>query len=273
MHFKGQGGHHLFAPLMANKLYLITSLDDFSRALLYADFWEKETTWNHIQAAEQVVLEHGVPYQWYADQHAIFRYVKSRDKQSPWREFQKFTDDVDPQYKQVLKEAGTELIYALSPQAKGKVERPYQWIQDRVVRTCMREKITCPDDAREVLQALVYQYNWSWRHSTTGEIPMERFQDAIREKKSLWRPFKIKPPYSDSRDIFCLRTKRIVDSYRQISIGKLKLNVPGVPSRQEVGLRLTPDFGKGVIHIRFWFKGFCTGRTTVQIQELPLVRF
>lgn len=107
--------HHKFAPLMDDKLYLITSLDDYSRALLYADFRERETSWNHIQAAQQVILEYGVPLKWYADQHSIFRYVKSRDKQSPWREFTKFTDDVDPQYKQVLKEAGTELIYALSP--------------------------------------------------------------------------------------------------------------------------------------------------------------
>jgi len=95
--------HHKFAPLMNDKLYLITSLDDYSRALLYADFWTKETAWNHIQAARQVILEYGLPLKWYADQHSIFRYVKSRDKQSPWREFNKFTDDVDPQYKQVLK--------------------------------------------------------------------------------------------------------------------------------------------------------------------------
>jgi len=34
-----------------------------------------------------------------------------------------------------------KVIYALSPQAKGKVERPYRWIQDRLVKTCYRENI------------------------------------------------------------------------------------------------------------------------------------
>jgi hypothetical protein len=36
---------------------------------------------------------------------------------------------------------GVDVTYALSPQAKGKVERSHQWLQDRVVRTCALEKI------------------------------------------------------------------------------------------------------------------------------------
>jgi hypothetical protein len=277
-HYTGElmqhdASYHLFVPLLGDKLVLTTTLDDFSRALLYADLWEKETTWNHIQAAQTLVCEYGIPYRWYMDQHAIFRYVKSRDKHSPWREFEKFTDDVDPQYKQVLKDIGIEPVYALSPQAKGKIERPYQWLQDRMVRTCMREKVTTVAGGRDVLYHLVNQYNWHWRHSTTGEIPMERYQDAIREKQSLWRPLDLKPPYADVKDIFCLRAKRIVDPYRNVSINKLKLSVPGVSPRQEVELRISPDYAKGVTEVRFWFKGTCTGRVAVKNQELPVVQF
>jgi hypothetical protein len=44
------------------------------------------------------------------------------------------------------------VIYALSPQAKGKIERPYQWLQDRIVRTCAREDIRTIEKAREVLK-------------------------------------------------------------------------------------------------------------------------
>jgi transposase len=265
--------HHLFVPLLGKKLVLITSLDDYSRALLYADFWDKETTWNHLQAAQILVCEYGVPHRWYVDQHRIFRYVKSRDKQSPWREFHQFTDDIDPQWKQAILESESNVTYALSPQAKGKVERPYQWIQDRVVRTCMREQIGNVPEAREVLKDLVYQYNWKWQHSTTQEIPMERYQDALRDKQSLWRPLNLRPPYTDARDIFCLRTKRIVDPYRRVSINKLKLNVPGVMPRQEVELRMYPDEKKQVVEIRFWFRNTCVGQQLVKLQELPVVKF
>ncbi|MDD5015349.1 MAG: hypothetical protein PHW73_09700 [Atribacterota bacterium] len=40
-----------------------------------------------------------------------------------------------------MDECRVKEIYALSPQAKGKIERPYTWIQDRLVRTCYRENI------------------------------------------------------------------------------------------------------------------------------------
>lgn len=76
--------HHLFAPDADEKWYLITSLDDFSRGLLYADFVLRETSWYHIYAAECVITTYGIPLSYYADQHRIFRYVKDRDKQSPW---------------------------------------------------------------------------------------------------------------------------------------------------------------------------------------------
>jgi hypothetical protein len=46
---------------------------------------------------------------------------------------------------------GIEVIYAKSPAAKGKIERPYRWIQDHLTRTCVRDSITTIDQAREVL--------------------------------------------------------------------------------------------------------------------------
>lgn len=263
--------HHLFAPLVGHKLYLITSLDDYSRGLLYADFWERETAWNHIQAAASVMQEYGLPLKYYTDQHRIFRYVKNRD--SNWYAYQKFTDDIDPQWRQVLKELKVEPVPALSPQAKGKIERPYGWLQDRIVRTCMREKITSVTGAREVLKNEVYQYNWKRMHATTGEIPMERYQDAIRNQQSVWRPFAIPAPFTDTRDIFCLRTTRIVDAYRNVSISNTKLKVPAVPPRHEVELRLSLDEVKQLIEVRFWFRGHLTGRQTVKMQELSGVHF
>lgn len=265
--------HHLFAPDAGEKFCLTTSLDDYSRAIVYADFWEHETTWNHIVAVQDVVLRYGVPLKYYVDQLRVFRYVKSRDQQSPWREFQKFTDDVDPQWKQVMKDVGSEPVYALSPQAKGKIERPYRWLQDHLVRTCVREGVTNIDDARKVLKQEVNDYNWRRVHSTTGEIPMRRLETAQDSGKSLWREFKVQEPFLSQKDIFCLRTKRIVDPYRNISINNLKLHVPNVFPRQEVELRLSPDLKKGVTEVRFWFKGRCVGQQLVKNQELPIVKF
>lgn len=209
---------HKWAPDAGKKWYLITSIDDYSRAMLHADFWPRETTWYHILALQCVFLAHGLPLAYYADQHSIFRYVKDRDKNSPWNTFTKFTDDVDPQWRRVLKECEVKPIYALSPQAKGKIERPYGWLQDHIVRTCVRRGVTTITEARKILKYEIEQYNWKRVHSTTGEVPMYRLQRAIKEQKTLFRDFVLKPPFQSVKDVFCLRTERTVDAYRRISL-------------------------------------------------------
>jgi len=116
--------HHQFAPYAASKWYLITSLDDFSRFLLYAVLVERKTTWEHILALEAVLLKYGFPLAYYVDSHSIFRFVQGRD--SYWRNHYQLTDEANPQWKQVLDDCRVKLTYALSPQAKGKIERPYR---------------------------------------------------------------------------------------------------------------------------------------------------
>jgi len=262
--------HHLWSPFMTVKLYLITSLDDYSRFLLYADLLEAESSWAHISSIESTILKYGCPLKYYPDQHSIFRYVKDRDKVTPWYTARKFTDEVATQFKQVLKDCGVELIYALSPQAKGKVERPYRWLQDRLVRTCAKEGVKELKDVRSILKDLVYQYNYKWVHSTTKEIPAIRLERAIQEGKTLFRPLTIKPPYQSSKDIFALRDSRIVNPYRKISIQNFELTVPGVPPRNSVDLRIVPHVKKDVAEVRMWFKDQLVSSQLVRHEDLRL---
>lgn len=264
--------HHLFAPDAKKKWCLITSLDDHSRALLYADFWEWESSWAHISAAESLILKYGIPISYYADQHAIFRYVKDRDKKTIWTSYDKFTDDVDPQWKRVLKDCGIKPIYALSPQAKGKIERPYGWLQDHLVRTCVREGVTTIEKGRELLRQEVEAYNWRRVHSTTKEIPMRLFE-AAKKDKTLFRPFEIKPPFLSAKDIFCLRLTRTVDAYRTVSVNNLKMKVSGAMPRQEVELRCRPDLEAELTEVRFWTSNRFLGAQNVKTEDLGVFRF
>lgn len=263
--------HHLFAPDGEKKWYLITSLDDYSRALLFADLFERETSWTHIKAAERLILKYGAPLAYYADQHAIFRYVKDRDKQTVWTQYRKFTDDVDPQWKRVLLDCHVKPIYALSAPAKGKVERPYEWLQDHLVRTCVREGVKTISDGREILKNELNGYNWRRIHSTTKEIPMRRFEAATGSGKTLFRPFVIPPPFQSAKDIFCLRLARTVDAYRTISANNIRLKVPGALPREEVELRCYPNEKNGLTEIRFWRKEKYLGSQNVKTDELGLV--
>lgn len=240
---------HLWAPAAGEKWSLITSIDDHSRFLLYAELVRRESSWVHIFALQSVFLKYGFPFSYCVDSHSIFRFVQGRD--SIWRDHRKLTDEVDPQWKQVLEDCGVKVIYALSPQAKGKIERPYQWLQDRLVRSCVRDNTTDIRKARTFLRREVDRYNFRQVHSTTLEIPHLRLQKALREKRSLFRQFQIKPPLQSVKDIFCLRTDRTVDAYRRVSVNNMQLPVNKANPDDKLTIRFHPMTG-GVTELRFW---------------------
>lgn len=264
---------HLWSPDSNTKWYLITSLDDYSRLILHARFVARDTAWQEILSLQQVFLTYGIPFSYYVDQHPIFRYVKDRDEYSPWREYEKFTGDVQTQWEQVLDDCGVKPIHALSPQAKGKIERPYEWLQDHVVRSCVRGGITDMTAAQSILDHEVAAYNTKKVHSTTGEVPIIRFQNALKEGKSLFREFKLKPVFRSIRDIFCVRIKRTVDSYRYVSVQNYKLRIPKVSPREEVELRLYPDLKWGFVEVRIWHEGEFIQSQKVKFEDLPIVQF
>lgn len=252
---------HLWSPYANEKWTLITSIDDYSRMLLFADLFPVETSWEHIQAAQSLMLTYGLPLQYYVDNLRVFRFVQGRD--SVWRKNVLETDDVITQWRQVLAVLKVDVSYALSPQAKGKVERPYRWLQDRVVRTCALERISSLEDVRLVLRDEVERYNNHQVHSTTGEIPRIRFDQAKRKGNSLFRPFSMPKPYSSTKDIFCLRTTRMVDGYRKISLFSESIEVPGVPLRDYVDIHLIPDDSRNVVEIRIWYHDKLVKRTNI----------
>ena len=77
--------------------------------------------------------------------------------------------------------------------------------------------------------------------STTREIPNIRYERARKEGNNLFRKFVIPKPYTSTKDVFCLREKRMVNGYRRISLFKHVIEVPNVPLREDVDVHLVPD--------------------------------
>lgn len=263
--------HHRWSPYAQEKWVLITSLDDFSRKILYADFVGDETTWAHIRAADTLTHRYGLPFRYYVDSLRVFRFVQSRD--SVWRKQVLGTDDVDPQWRQVMRLLGVDVAYALSPQAKGKIERPYRWLQDRIVRTCAIEKLTTIDEARGVLRDEVDRYNNHQVHSTTGQVPSIRFDEARKQGNSLFRPFALPKPYTLSKDVFCLRENRTTDGYRKISLYNHEIELANVPLREEVEIHMVPDTARGAMEIRIWWQSRMKRSVVYQLKDFPRVHF
>jgi len=104
---------HLRSPFAQEKWVVITSIDDFSRMLLFADFAPRDTTWAHIQAAQTLMQSYGIPLRYYVDSLRVFHFVQGRD--SVWRKHVLQTDDVDTQWGKMMRTLGVDVTYALSP--------------------------------------------------------------------------------------------------------------------------------------------------------------
>jgi len=217
------------------------------------------------------MLTYGIPLRYYVDSLRVFRFVQGRD--SVWRKHILQTDEADPQWRQVMRALGVDVAYALSPQAKGKIERPYRWLQDRIVRTCAIEKLTAIDDVRAVLKDELNRYNNHQVHSTTGEVPSIRFARARKEGNSLFRPFTLPKPYTSTKDAFCLREKRMVNGYRKISLFNHEIVVPHVPLREEVEVHLVPDVAREALEVRIWWSNQMVHSVTYPLKEFPRVQF
>lgn len=259
--------HHIWAPLTNERWPLITSIDDYSRCLLYGDLWSQESSFAHISAVEYVATRHGCPHRYYVDNHAIFRYIERRD--TVWRKAQQTEEAAAVQWKAVLADLGIEVIYALSPQAKGKIERPYRWLQDHLVRICAREGITRITEAREVLYREINTYNYKRIHSTTGEVPMIRLERSLKENRGLFHSLHIKKPFQKPEDIFCLRDARTVNPYRKISLYAMELSV-SAPPRSQVELRIRPHTANGLSLVRCWFQDRLVGEYHIKTADLKI---
>lgn len=261
---------HLWSPMATEKWTLITSLDDYSRKLVFADFFLHETSWAHILAAQKVMVENGFPVRYYVDNFRVFRFIQNRD--SFWRNNILATDDVDPQWRQVLRLLNVDVTYALSPQAKGKIERPYRWLQDRIVRTCALEGISSFEEARTVLKEEVNRYNFHQVHSTTGEIPAIRFEKAHTKGNSLFRPFTLPKPYTSLKDVFCIHDSRTLNGYRKISLAGQEYEIPKVDPRETVELHLYL-LDASLVEIRIWFNHKMIHTLTLPLAKLRTVHF
>ena len=111
--------HHDWFEGRAGKCVLMVMIDDATSRVL-ARFYPAETTQAAFDLLGRWVKRHGIPRSIYADRHAIYR-----DQEHPLK---------PTQYGRAMKELSVELIAAYSPQAKGRVERMNQTLQDRLVK-------------------------------------------------------------------------------------------------------------------------------------------
>jgi transposase len=100
---------------------LIAFIDDATSQVMAACFTRAETTQDYLNGIYSYVRAYGCPAALYSDRHGIF--TKHDPEDAEPTQFQRATDSL-----------GIATIQALTPQAKGRVERLFQTLQDRLVK-------------------------------------------------------------------------------------------------------------------------------------------
>lgn len=117
------GSHHAWFEERAHACCLLAFIDDATSKLLWLEFCGSESTECLLRATWHYLAASGRPRQLYTDRGGVYKVNLGNQE-----------NDKETQYSRALKELEIGLIFARSPQAKGRVERVFGTLQDRLVK-------------------------------------------------------------------------------------------------------------------------------------------
>jgi hypothetical protein len=123
------GSEHDWFEGRGPRCALLVFIDDATSRILYAEFVTVENTFNLLSATKQYLLNYGRPVALYVDKDGIYKINRQASIEEQLKDNQVMT-----QYSRAMEELGIEMIFAQSPQAKGRVERSFNTHQDRLVK-------------------------------------------------------------------------------------------------------------------------------------------
>lgn len=160
---------------------LIGAIDDATSEVYWAEFFESETTIGCMRVLKKIIETKGLFKFLYTDRAGIFGGQKRVE----------FS-----QLKRALKELGIHIIFASSPQAKGRIERLWSTLQDRLIPEMRIRHIRSFEAANHFLQE---QYLNNEHNKKFSVIPANL--------EPAWRPL---PASVDLQEVFCIKERRLV---------------------------------------------------------------
>ena len=157
-------------------LQLIALIDDAS-SRVWARFAEHDSTEENLRTLRGWLQRHGRPLALYTDKNSLF--VTSRPVQ--WQE-QLRDQPARTQFGRALHELGIEWIAAHSPQAKGRIERLFRTLQDRLVKEMRLRGIETLEQANYYLQSTFLPW-WQQRFARLARDPRDAHRRLERKQR------------------------------------------------------------------------------------------
>jgi transposase len=182
------GSHHDWFEGRGPACVFLGYIDDATNTV-WGRFYDYEGTWPALDSLNRYIRQYGLPQSVYLDKHTTYR-----SWAQPTLAEQLADEKPRSQVERSLAELGIEVIHANSPQAKGRVERLFKTLQDRLVREMRLLGIQSVAAANAFLEHYLPQYN-------------RRFSKGAASAADLHRP----APSSRALDrILCTKEERTV---------------------------------------------------------------
>jgi len=186
------GSHHEWLEERGPKMVFMGYIDDATNRT-YGHFYDYEGMYPAMDSMERYIRLYGLPQSLYLDKHSTYKTIRQPNLEEELRGQQAAT-----QFERAVGELKIEMIHADSPQAKGRVERLFGTLQDRLIKDMRLAKISSMEEANAFLPGYLEDYN-------------ERFSRPAKRDGDLHRSI---PEDVNLREIFCLRgTRTINDGY------------------------------------------------------------
>ena len=141
------GSDHPWFEGRGARCWLIAYIDDATSRLMYAEFADTEDTVTLMRTTRTYLQTHGRPLAFYVDKDSIYKTSRRPTIDEELQDLYPIT-----QYTRAMKELGIDVICANSPQAKGRVERLFNTLQDRLVKELRLHNISTKEEANRFLQ-------------------------------------------------------------------------------------------------------------------------
>ena len=142
------GSYHRWLGEDGSQFTLLLAVDDATGCVVNALFCKYENTHGYCLLMRDLLQSYGIPLALYSDRHGVFKHTPPSE-----------TAATPTQFSRAMGELGVQLIFARSPQAKGRVERASGTLQDRLVTELRLARATTIDDANRVLNDFLPRFN------------------------------------------------------------------------------------------------------------------
>ena len=142
------GSYHRWLGEDGPQFTLLLAVDDATGCVVNALFCEQENTRSYLLLMRDLIRSYGIPLALYSDRHGVFKHTPPSE-----------TAAAPTQFSRAMGEIGVQLIFARSPQAKGRVERTAGTLQDRLVTEMRLAGATTIDDSNRVLNDFLPRFN------------------------------------------------------------------------------------------------------------------